>query len=309
MQRVAKTNHAPLSKLRRGGQGSKAESLFYKDRSLEKLGCWPEANDILSAFGAKIDLAELGDRTPTEMSDGVLERLKQRYQEKEDMVGADVMRLTERIVMLQVIDNQWNDHLLSMDERKQGTGNLRFLCLAGVFACALNANVSSCANRSTSPVTGSDGTLYTQFVCSLYNDASSYNIDLLSLETQGGALIRAMLSGPVTLSLLTAIPTCCPTIIPACMTRVAGLRFSFFKATYTAATAATCSPYTGRVRSRTHLSFRVSIRTSLISTVGSRIRTSLCNPPRPKPCTRPAALAAAASITFSLPSPGIPCRC
>ncbi len=80
-------------------------------------------NDVLSAFGAKIDLAELGDKTRTEMSDAVLERLKQKYQEKEDMVGADVMRQTERIVMLQVIDNQWKDHLLSMDELKQGIGN------------------------------------------------------------------------------------------------------------------------------------------------------------------------------------------
>jgi preprotein translocase subunit SecA len=80
-------------------------------------------NDILSAFGAKIDLAELGDKTRTEMSDAVLERLKQKYQEKEDMVGADLMRQTERIVMLQVIDNQWKDHLLTMDELKQGIGN------------------------------------------------------------------------------------------------------------------------------------------------------------------------------------------
>jgi preprotein translocase subunit SecA len=80
-------------------------------------------NDVLSAFGAKIDLAELGDKTRIEMSDAVLERLKQKYQEKEDMVGADVMRQTERIVMLQVIDNQWKDHLLSMDELKQGIGN------------------------------------------------------------------------------------------------------------------------------------------------------------------------------------------
>ena len=52
-----------------------------------------------------------------------LRRLKQRYQEKEDLVGPDVMRQTERIVMLQVIDNQWKDHLLSMDELKQGIGN------------------------------------------------------------------------------------------------------------------------------------------------------------------------------------------
>src|SRR5262245_42762961 len=33
------------------------------------------------------------------------------------------MRQTERIIMLQVIDNQWKDHLLSMDELKQGIGN------------------------------------------------------------------------------------------------------------------------------------------------------------------------------------------
>jgi preprotein translocase subunit SecA len=39
------------------------------------------------------------------------------------LVGPDVMRQTERIVMLQVIDNQWKDHLLSMDELKQGIGN------------------------------------------------------------------------------------------------------------------------------------------------------------------------------------------
>ena len=55
--------------------------------------------------------------------DLIFERLKQKYQEKEDLVGPDVMRQTERIVMLQVIDNQWKDHLLSMDELKQGIGN------------------------------------------------------------------------------------------------------------------------------------------------------------------------------------------
>jgi preprotein translocase subunit SecA len=80
-------------------------------------------NDVLSSFGTKIDLVELGDKTRLEMSDAILEWLKQKYQEKEDMVGADVMRQTERIVMLQVIDNQWKDHLLTMDELKQGIGN------------------------------------------------------------------------------------------------------------------------------------------------------------------------------------------
>jgi preprotein translocase subunit SecA len=79
-------------------------------------------NDILTQFGARIDLHDIDNLTRLELGDFILEKLKRKYQEKEDMVGAEVMRQTERIVMLQVIDNQWKDHLLSMDELKQGIG-------------------------------------------------------------------------------------------------------------------------------------------------------------------------------------------
>jgi len=80
-------------------------------------------NDVLSQFGTKIDIAELANLTRDQMADAVFDHLQQKYQEKEDLVGPDIMRHTERIVMLQVIDNQWKDHLLSMDELKQGIGN------------------------------------------------------------------------------------------------------------------------------------------------------------------------------------------
>jgi preprotein translocase subunit SecA len=80
-------------------------------------------NDVLSSFGVKIDLTELAGLTRVEITDAVFDRLQQKYLEKEELVGPDVMRQTERIVMLQVIDNQWKDHLLSMDELKQGIGN------------------------------------------------------------------------------------------------------------------------------------------------------------------------------------------
>ncbi len=80
-------------------------------------------NDILNQFGAKVEPAEMTSLTRAELEDLIFHRLQQRYQEKEDLVGPDVMRQTERIVMLQVIDNQWKDHLLSMDELKQGIGN------------------------------------------------------------------------------------------------------------------------------------------------------------------------------------------
>jgi preprotein translocase subunit SecA len=79
-------------------------------------------NDVLNQFGYKIELADLAQLTRQEIEDGIFDRLQRRYQEKEDLVGADIMRQTERIVMLQVIDNQWKDHLLNMDELKQGIG-------------------------------------------------------------------------------------------------------------------------------------------------------------------------------------------
>ena len=80
-------------------------------------------NDILTTFGARVDAGDFGGLTKTEISEQVFQKLQQKYQEKEDLVGPDIMRQTERIVMLQVIDNQWKDHLLSMDELKQGIGN------------------------------------------------------------------------------------------------------------------------------------------------------------------------------------------
>ncbi len=52
------------------------------------------------------------------------ELLDQRYDEKEQMIGAENLRHAERIIMLNVVDNQWKDHLLSMDHLKEGI-NLR----------------------------------------------------------------------------------------------------------------------------------------------------------------------------------------
>ncbi|MGA2742437.1 MAG: preprotein translocase subunit SecA [Bryobacteraceae bacterium] len=76
--------------------------------------------DILSQFGCKIETSEFGSMNRREIEDAIVDRLKQNYQEKEDLVGPDTMRQTERIIMLQVIDDQWKDHLLSMDHLKEG---------------------------------------------------------------------------------------------------------------------------------------------------------------------------------------------
>jgi preprotein translocase subunit SecA len=57
-----------------------------------------------------------------EIEDHIYSRLAARYSEKEALVGEEVMRETERFIMLHVIDTQWKDHLLSMDHLKEGIG-------------------------------------------------------------------------------------------------------------------------------------------------------------------------------------------
>jgi preprotein translocase subunit SecA len=78
--------------------------------------------DVLTQFGVKIHIESLAELSRVEIEERVYEQLERRYQEKEDLVGPEVLRETERIVMLNVIDQQWKDHLLSMDHLKEGIG-------------------------------------------------------------------------------------------------------------------------------------------------------------------------------------------
>jgi preprotein translocase subunit SecA len=57
-----------------------------------------------------------------ELGDAIFEKLKERYDAKEKLIGAEAMRYHERMIMLSVIDAQWKDHLLGMDHLKEGIG-------------------------------------------------------------------------------------------------------------------------------------------------------------------------------------------
>jgi len=78
--------------------------------------------DILTQFGVKIRQDELKNLDRRQAEEEINDQLIKKYREKEEMVGAELMRETERMIMLNVIDNQWKDHLLSMDHLKEGIG-------------------------------------------------------------------------------------------------------------------------------------------------------------------------------------------
>jgi preprotein translocase subunit SecA len=65
---------------------------------------------------------EVEGLTPAVVKDDLLAKVKAAYQKKEAQVGSDMMRYLERMLMLQVVDGQWKDHLLGMDHLKEGIG-------------------------------------------------------------------------------------------------------------------------------------------------------------------------------------------
>ncbi|SPQ00159.1 preprotein translocase subunit, ATPase [Candidatus Sulfobium mesophilum] len=48
--------------------------------------------------------------------------IKKAYSNKEDEIGQEMLRYLEKVIVLQIVDSQWKDHLLAMDHLKEGIG-------------------------------------------------------------------------------------------------------------------------------------------------------------------------------------------
>jgi preprotein translocase subunit SecA len=75
-------------------------------------------------FGIDAKTADADPATLThdQLADAAAEAVQNRYEEKEKQFGADLMRWLERRIVLDVVDQQWKDHLLSLDHLKEGIG-------------------------------------------------------------------------------------------------------------------------------------------------------------------------------------------
>src|SRR5687767_12165314 len=58
--------------------------------------------------------------TSPEIEEAIWKKATEKYDEKEKIAGAESLRAYERYIMLNIIDSQWKDHLLSIDQVKQG---------------------------------------------------------------------------------------------------------------------------------------------------------------------------------------------
>ncbi len=80
-------------------------------------------SQLYDVFGVKLDNEiDVHSLNRHQLGESIFEKLRARYDIKEQILGAPAMRYHERIVMLSVLDGLWKDHLLAMDHLKEGIG-------------------------------------------------------------------------------------------------------------------------------------------------------------------------------------------
>ena len=78
-------------------------------------------NWLKMAFSLEIDENSF-DKDDEEIIEGIFKKLEYLYVVKEQAAGCQAMRHLERMVMLQVVDSKWKDHLYAMDILREGIG-------------------------------------------------------------------------------------------------------------------------------------------------------------------------------------------
>ncbi|HVH27275.1 MAG TPA: preprotein translocase subunit SecA [Vicinamibacterales bacterium] len=76
--------------------------------------------EVSRVFAIDAGQLDFSDRTADEIRDLSWERILGSYEEKEKLVGRDILQRIERDIMLQIVDTQWKDHLYSLDHLKEG---------------------------------------------------------------------------------------------------------------------------------------------------------------------------------------------
>ncbi len=85
---------------------------------------WDALNTaVQERFGFRLNLdGERDGLTPEKLKELIAERAIALYEQREAAFGPEVMRHLEKVILLQTIDQQWKDHLLTMDRLKEGVG-------------------------------------------------------------------------------------------------------------------------------------------------------------------------------------------
>ena len=100
------------------------ETYCPKEQHPEQWNVTQFANEMLNQFGIDIKTAGIDpvQLNYAQMADATVEKVRERYEEKEKLFSPPVMRWLERRILLDIVDTQWKDHLLTLDHLKEGIG-------------------------------------------------------------------------------------------------------------------------------------------------------------------------------------------
>lgn len=82
-------------------------------------------NYVMELFATSkkfLSFADIESLTKENLIDKIMEKAEERYKDKENDFGEERFREIERVVLLQVVDSKWMDHIDAMDQLRQGIG-------------------------------------------------------------------------------------------------------------------------------------------------------------------------------------------
>ncbi len=94
-----------------------SEKTYYDEWNMEGL-----KNSLFEYFNYQLDENKIVEFSGKELYEYLKEELFRKYEEKEKLIGSERMREIERIILLQIIDARWKEHLLAMDYLREGIG-------------------------------------------------------------------------------------------------------------------------------------------------------------------------------------------
>jgi len=97
---------------------------FYTDEKEhpEEWDLKPLQDAFYQQFSFKWSPPSMDGKRRDQLIDAIIEKAKEVYQKKEEEFGAPTLRYLEKVIMLQSIDFHWKDHLLAIDQLKEGIG-------------------------------------------------------------------------------------------------------------------------------------------------------------------------------------------
>lgn len=86
---------------------------------MSALNAWLKRNFNCQVEFSKDELVRINRERLSEIITGLIQ---QAYKQREEELGAETLRYLERMVLLQMIDSCWKDHLYDLDQLKKGVG-------------------------------------------------------------------------------------------------------------------------------------------------------------------------------------------